>query len=315
MSSYAPSSLQAARHQDVALSLTVACPVPPPLSFGEQGLSPRNKSQGLWPKRSAQPKAREEPQEEEKAMAALAVAPPPTFSGSGSPERGRLDLHTLLAMPLAAACAEVEKLPAPTLEVFRTTLWDILGTVGRKEEFLALQRVLAARTDLNLDALSSAPLPLGKILVAVRTGIQAFLHPSVQMSQLHLAEIFLQKRCKNMACQSHLPVGDCACIMCRYGLSTFPPPFLSFQPSHLPPLARDMCFSQCGLTTLPTPCHTVKLRHSSVIECGRAMSAPLMPPAVCFVLTACPTAGAASATYACASSARSLTLRQTRAAG
>ncbi|KAL0398881.1 UNVERIFIED_CONTAM: OBERON-like protein [Sesamum radiatum] len=53
-----------------------------------------------------------------------------------------------------------------------------------------------------------------EILVAIKTGIQAFLHPSVSLSQASLIDIFLYKRCRNIACGSALPADDCTCELC-----------------------------------------------------------------------------------------------------
>ncbi|KAJ7193406.1 hypothetical protein O6H91_Y518300 [Diphasiastrum complanatum] len=53
-----------------------------------------------------------------------------------------------------------------------------------------------------------------EIIVAINTGIQAFLHPDIVVTQSVLIEIFFQVRCRNMACQSQLPVDDCNCDAC-----------------------------------------------------------------------------------------------------
>jgi len=53
-----------------------------------------------------------------------------------------------------------------------------------------------------------------EILVAINTGIQAFLHPNISLPQSRLIEVFLYKRCRNIACQSPLPADECSCEIC-----------------------------------------------------------------------------------------------------
>jgi hypothetical protein len=103
------------------------------------------------------------------------------------------------------------------LEEIKTELRSILeGTGGAPhvEEFLYLQKLVQGRVDLTPAMLSTAhPVQL-EILVAVKTGIQAFLHPSVNIGQSRLAEVFSYKRCRNIACQSALPAEECRCSIC-----------------------------------------------------------------------------------------------------
>jgi hypothetical protein len=53
-----------------------------------------------------------------------------------------------------------------------------------------------------------------QILVALKTGIQAFLHPDISATQTVLIEVFFHKRCRNMACQNQLSGDDCRCEIC-----------------------------------------------------------------------------------------------------
>ncbi|GJN25626.1 hypothetical protein PR202_gb13477 [Eleusine coracana subsp. coracana] len=103
------------------------------------------------------------------------------------------------------------------LEEIKTELRSILeGTGGAHhvEEFLYLQKLVQGRVDLTPAMLSMAHHVQLEILVAIKTGIQAFLHPSVNIPQSRLAEVFLYKRCRNIACQSSLPAEECRCSIC-----------------------------------------------------------------------------------------------------
>ena len=77
-----------------------------------------------------------------------------------------------------------------------------------------LQKLVQNRNDLTAKTLIRAHRVQLEILVAINTGIQAFLHPSISLSQTSLIEIFVYKRCRNIACQNQLPAEDCTCEIC-----------------------------------------------------------------------------------------------------
>nr|CAB3462190.1 unnamed protein product [Digitaria exilis] len=112
---------------------------------------------------------------------------------------------------------KMKVMPEEHLEDIKNELRSILeGTGGSQhiEEFLFLQKLVQDRTDLTPSLLSMAHHVQLEILVAIKTGIQAFLHPSVTIPQSRLVEVFLYKRCRNIACQSALPAEDCRCNVC-----------------------------------------------------------------------------------------------------
>lgn len=109
-------------------------------------------------------------------------------------------------------------LPDEYLEELKGTLRVMLegnGGSQQRDEFLALQRLVQSRSDLTAKALIRAHRVQLEVLVALSMGIQAFLHPSVSLSQTSLIEIFTYKRCRNIACQSQLPADECACEICN----------------------------------------------------------------------------------------------------
>lgn len=111
----------------------------------------------------------------------------------------------------------MQNLPDDFLEKLKSELRVILeGTGGssHRDEFLFLQKLVQSRSDLTDKTLIRASRVQLEILVAIKTGIQAFLHPSVSLSQASLIEVFLYKRCRNIACGSPLPADDCMCETC-----------------------------------------------------------------------------------------------------
>jgi len=100
---------------------------------------------------------------------------------------------------------KMKVMPEEHLEEVKNELRSILeGTGGSHhiEEFLYLQKLVQDRDDLTPSMLSVAHHVQLEILVAIKTGIQAFLHPSVTIPHNRLVEVFLYKRCRNIACQS-----------------------------------------------------------------------------------------------------------------
>ncbi|KVI10631.1 Protein of unknown function DUF1423, plant, partial [Cynara cardunculus var. scolymus] len=97
--------------------------------------------------------------------------------------------------------------------VLREILEGISGSHYREDLFL-LQKLVQTRSDLNTMTLTKAHRTQLEILVAINSGIQAFLHPNINLSQSALIEVFVYKRCRNIACQSLLPAEECKCNIC-----------------------------------------------------------------------------------------------------
>ncbi|KAK3000035.1 hypothetical protein RJ639_022632 [Escallonia herrerae] len=111
----------------------------------------------------------------------------------------------------------MQHLPDEFLEKFKSELRVLLDGAGgpqHREEFMFLQKVVQSRGDLTANTLMTSHRVQLEVLVAIRTGIQAFLHPSVSLSQASLIEVFLFKRCRNIACGNPIPAEDCTCEIC-----------------------------------------------------------------------------------------------------
>ncbi|XP_050229514.1 OBERON-like protein [Mercurialis annua] len=91
------------------------------------------------------------------------------------------------------------------------------GDPRRREECFILQKLVKTRSDLTTNILLRAHRVHLEILVAIATGIRAFLHPTVVLPPTSLIEVLIFKRCKNLACQHQLPADDCVCKICRNG--------------------------------------------------------------------------------------------------
>ncbi|XP_058070647.1 OBERON-like protein [Magnolia sinica] len=129
----------------------------------------------------------------------------------------KITLHDVARERVEIISERIRTQPEELVEGLKSELRVILeGTGGsqNREEFLLLQRYVQCRTDLTAKSLIRAHRVQLEILVAINTGIQAFLHPNISLPQTSLIEVFLYKRCRNIACQSQLPADDCSCNIC-----------------------------------------------------------------------------------------------------
>ncbi|OIW02932.1 hypothetical protein TanjilG_29708 [Lupinus angustifolius] len=112
---------------------------------------------------------------------------------------------------------KMHRLPEEFLEELKNGLRVILeggSDSQHRDEFFILQKLVKSRSDLTAKTLIRVHRVQLEILVAINTGIQGFLHPSISLSQTSLIEIFVYKRCRNIACQNQLPADDCTCDTC-----------------------------------------------------------------------------------------------------
>lgn len=129
----------------------------------------------------------------------------------------KIRLRDVLREPIDAMAERMKEQADEFLEELKAELRDILAGAGgahNREEFVRLQEILLARKDITREALSRANRTQLEILVAARTGIQAFLHPTVSVTHTVMIEVFFQARCRNIACQNQLPGDNCSCEVC-----------------------------------------------------------------------------------------------------
>uniref|UniRef100_A0A453K3A3 Uncharacterized protein n=2 Tax=Aegilops tauschii TaxID=37682 RepID=A0A453K3A3_AEGTS len=106
----------------------------------------------------------------------------------GSSRIDRVSLREIARERVDLVVEKMKVMPEEHLEEIKNELRSILeGTGGSHhiEEFLYLQKFVQGRGDLTPTMLSMAHHVQLEILVAIKTGIQAFLHPSVTIPQSH----------------------------------------------------------------------------------------------------------------------------------
>lgn len=127
----------------------------------------------------------------------------------------KIGLHEITTDPITIMAQKLQELPDSFLEGLKGVAKGVLGSFEKRDEFIALQENIRRRTDLTEDSLLRAHRTQLEILVALKTGIQAFVQEgSKPQTYKALIEIFLQTRCRNIACQQPLPVCGCECRVC-----------------------------------------------------------------------------------------------------
>lgn len=125
-----------------------------------------------------------------------------------------IGVQDIVSEPIPSMARKLQELPDSFLAGLKESLRDMLNSIEKREQFVQLQQTLAARTDLTTDILLRAHRIQLELLVAVKTGILAFLHSDIPMTHSALVEVFLQQRCRNFACQNQLPADECDCKLC-----------------------------------------------------------------------------------------------------
>lgn len=116
------------------------------------------------------------------------------------------------AIPIMAQI--IQELSDETLESVKEYLKNLFLMSEKREELMALKKRLERRSDLSKESLSKCHKDQLAILVAVKMGLGSFLSAKIQLPVNKLVEVFLYMRCRNVNCQSILPVDDCDCKIC-----------------------------------------------------------------------------------------------------
>ncbi|XP_010228900.1 protein OBERON 3 [Brachypodium distachyon] len=150
-------------------------------------------------------------------MAAAAASAGGSFDGGRSrtqPSRSDRILQDIVSDSVASMAHVLQDLPSESLEVLREAVRSMVDAPEKRDELASLQRRLERRSDLTAEALGRANRTQLEILVAIKTGMAAFVTGKGRVPSSELVEMFLMTRCRNLNCKSMLPVDDCECKIC-----------------------------------------------------------------------------------------------------
>ncbi|XP_057860918.2 protein OBERON 4 isoform X2 [Cryptomeria japonica] len=122
-------------------------------------------------------------------------------------------IREIVLEPINIMAQKLQELPDNILDDAREYLQDLIGNNEKREHFANFQKILQRRSDLTSDMLIKSHRFQLEILVTLKTGIKTFLRCNhIPISEL--VDVFLDFRCRNLACKSQLPVDDCECKVC-----------------------------------------------------------------------------------------------------
>ncbi|KAF9675569.1 hypothetical protein SADUNF_Sadunf09G0045800 [Salix dunnii] len=120
----------------------------------------------------------------------------------------------IVSEPIHVMAKKFHEMTAQSTSCLKESIREILLNTDKHGQLCALQSVLQSRSDLSLDMLLKSHRAQLEVLVALRTGLPEYLQVDSGISSSHLAEVFLNLRCRNITCQSPLPVDECDCKVC-----------------------------------------------------------------------------------------------------
>ncbi|XP_068648499.1 protein OBERON 4-like [Aristolochia californica] len=113
--------------------------------------------------------------------------------------------------PIQSVARVIKEMPEQSVVCLKESVSEM---IENELKLRAMQEMLQRRSDLTLEALASCHRVQLEILVALRTGLRDFLRRATSIPSPDLVEIFLNLKCRNLACSSILPVEECDCKVC-----------------------------------------------------------------------------------------------------
>ncbi|CAN4110346.1 unnamed protein product [Withania somnifera] len=123
-------------------------------------------------------------------------------------------ITTMVSEPIHVTARRFNEISGQHLLSLKEAVCDIITNPDKHWQLSTLQKALQKRADITLETLLKSHRSQLELLVALKTGLQEFLRPSCDVSTSHLADIFLNLRCRNLICRSSLPVDECECKVC-----------------------------------------------------------------------------------------------------
>ncbi|CAA7395451.1 unnamed protein product [Spirodela intermedia] len=123
-------------------------------------------------------------------------------------------LNKIVLEPLQIVCRMIQEMSHQSVAYLRESIGEMVINSDKRGYLCALQDTLQKRSDLTLDTLSKCHRVVLEILVTLKTRLPDFLRKANNVPSSDLGEIFLNLKCRNIACRSILPVDECDCKVC-----------------------------------------------------------------------------------------------------
>ncbi|KAF5192923.1 Oberon-like protein [Thalictrum thalictroides] len=120
----------------------------------------------------------------------------------------------IISEPVQVMARRIQEMEEQSIIFLKESACEIMVNKDKHGQLVMFQEALKKRSDLTVEILLKCHRVQLEILVAFKTGLQDFFQRVGSIASSDLAEIYLNLRCKNLACLSLLPVDDCDCKVC-----------------------------------------------------------------------------------------------------
>ncbi|ESQ28768.1 hypothetical protein EUTSA_v10018026mg [Eutrema salsugineum] len=121
----------------------------------------------------------------------------------------------ILSDPMHVVTKRFHEMPTRYIIRLKENIRLIMMNMDKNVKLCVFQDALQHRTDITLELLTKSHRAQLEILVALKTGHSDFLQlDNNSISSTHLAEIYMNMRCKNLSCGILVPVDECDCRVC-----------------------------------------------------------------------------------------------------
>jgi hypothetical protein len=120
----------------------------------------------------------------------------------------------IVAEPVHVMARRLHEMPGQSIACLKESIHQIMLNVDKRPQLLAFQKALQNKSDITMEMLLKSHRAQLEILVALKTGLPDYLQLDISVSPSHLAEVFLNLKCRNLTCKQSLPVDECDCKVC-----------------------------------------------------------------------------------------------------
>lgn len=133
---------------------------------------------------------------------------------AGGEESVEIVIRYILSDSMHVMTKRFQEMPTRYIASLKEYIRQMMLNKDKNARLGVFQDALKNRTDITLELLTKSHRAQLEILVSLKTGRPDFLELDESISSTHLAEIYMNMRCKNLSCRVLVPVDECDCKVC-----------------------------------------------------------------------------------------------------
>ncbi|KAJ0256326.1 Oberon [Hirschfeldia incana] len=133
---------------------------------------------------------------------------------AGGDESVEIVIRYILSDSMHVMTKRFQEMPTRYTASLKEYIRQMMLNKDKNVRLGVFQEALKNRTDITLELLTKSHRAQLEILVSLKTGRSEFLELDESISSTHLAEIYMNMRCKNLSCTVLVPVDECDCKVC-----------------------------------------------------------------------------------------------------